>query len=100
MLLQMYKKTPCKQNGNSSDKELIDISSDDDVSKAESKTEKETKEADLVYNTTDESVHISPSVTLKLEVSASKPASTSPPPPPLPPPSQTPAAVCAVCMHV
>ncbi|XP_076749603.1 nuclear valosin-containing protein-like smid [Xylocopa sonorina] len=36
MLLKMYKKSQSKQNGNSSDKELIDISSDDDVNKMES----------------------------------------------------------------
>lgn len=35
LLLNMYKKSQCKQNGNSSDKELIDISSDDDHSKQE-----------------------------------------------------------------
>ncbi|XP_018404185.1 PREDICTED: nuclear valosin-containing protein-like [Cyphomyrmex costatus] len=43
MLLRMYKKPQYKQNGNSSDKELIDISSDDDVSKDDSKTEKDIK---------------------------------------------------------
>lgn len=80
MLLQMYKKTPCKQNGNSSDKELIDISSDDDVSKAESKTERDTKETELVHNTVEDSVHLSPSVTIKLDVPASKPAPSSPTP--------------------
>ncbi|KYM77659.1 Nuclear valosin-containing protein-like protein [Atta colombica] len=42
MLLHMYKK-PHRQNGNSSDKELIDISSDDDASKVDSKTEKDLK---------------------------------------------------------
>lgn len=35
MLLKMYKRTQNKQNGNSSDKELIDISSDDDADKGE-----------------------------------------------------------------
>lgn len=40
MLLKMYKKSQNKQNGNSSDKELIDISSDDDVSKSESNATK------------------------------------------------------------
>ncbi|XP_050592650.1 nuclear valosin-containing protein-like isoform X1 [Bombus affinis] len=40
MLLKMYKKSQNKQNGNSSDKELIDISSDDDVSKVESNSNK------------------------------------------------------------
>ncbi|XP_076679935.1 nuclear valosin-containing protein-like smid [Andrena cerasifolii] len=35
MLLKMYKRTQNKQNGNSSDKELIDISSDDDADKGD-----------------------------------------------------------------
>lgn len=39
----MYKKPQYRQNGNSSDKELIDISSDDDASKVDSKTEKDLK---------------------------------------------------------
>ncbi|XP_071560797.1 nuclear valosin-containing protein-like isoform X2 [Temnothorax nylanderi] len=44
MLLHMYKKTQFKQNGNSSDKELIDISSDDDGAKVDSsKPEKDVK---------------------------------------------------------
>ncbi|XP_071651643.1 nuclear valosin-containing protein-like isoform X1 [Temnothorax longispinosus] len=45
MLLHMYKKTQYKQNGNSSDKELIDISSDDDgANKVDSsKPEKDVK---------------------------------------------------------
>ncbi|XP_043251788.1 nuclear valosin-containing protein-like [Colletes gigas] len=52
MLLKMYKKSQNKQNGNSSDKELIDISSDDDVSKVESNScnkanEPEVTEKDL-----------------------------------------------------
>ncbi|KOC61098.1 Nuclear valosin-containing protein-like [Habropoda laboriosa] len=40
LLLKMYKRSQNKQNGNSSDKELIDISSDDDVSKLESNSNK------------------------------------------------------------
>lgn len=40
MLLKMYKKSQNKQNGNSSDKELIDISSDDDVNKVEANSNK------------------------------------------------------------
>ncbi|EFN84409.1 Nuclear valosin-containing protein-like [Harpegnathos saltator] len=94
ILLQMYKKTPCKQNGNSSDKELIDISSDDDVSKVESKAEsnaeskaeskaesnveKDTKETELACNTNEKFVHITPSVTLKLETADSKLQTPSP----------------------
>lgn len=35
----MFKKSKGKQNGNSSDKELIDISSDDDIEKREPKSE-------------------------------------------------------------
>ena len=35
MLLKMYKRSQSKQNGNSSDKELIDISSDDDADKGD-----------------------------------------------------------------
>nr|XP_012152476.1 PREDICTED: nuclear valosin-containing protein-like isoform X3 [Megachile rotundata] len=46
MLLKMYKKSQNKQNGNSSDKELIDISSDDDVSKVESNSNK-TNESEI-----------------------------------------------------
>ncbi|KAK1117059.1 hypothetical protein K0M31_016984 [Melipona bicolor] len=47
MLLKMYKNSQNKQNGNSSDKELIDISSDDDVSKVESNSNK-TNEPEVV----------------------------------------------------
>ncbi|CAK9821338.1 Nuclear valosin-containing protein-like [Anthophora retusa] len=43
LLLKMYKRSQNKQNGNSSDKELIDISSDDDVSKLESNSNKATE---------------------------------------------------------
>lgn len=72
----MYK----KQNGNSSDKELIDISSDDDISKNESKAGKETKELN-VCNVTEESLH-TPSITPKLETATEKPeTSTSKPEP-------------------
>ncbi|XP_032669181.1 nuclear valosin-containing protein-like isoform X2 [Odontomachus brunneus] len=86
MLLQMYKKVPFKQNGNSNDKELIDISSDDDMSKSEPKVEKDTDEAELPHDKTEEAepkklaynktVHITPSVTLKLELPATKPQSS------------------------
>lgn len=44
MLLKMYKKLQNKQNGNSSDKELIDISSDDDADKADSNSGNKTNE--------------------------------------------------------
>ncbi|KAL6445350.1 hypothetical protein ACFW04_002273 [Cataglyphis niger] len=75
MLIQMYK----KQNGNSSDKELIDISSDDDISKNESKAGKETKELN-VCNVA-ESLH-TPSITPKVETATEKPeTSTSKPEP-------------------
>lgn len=54
----MYKKPQYKQNGGNivetSDKELIDISSDDDASKAESKTEKNAKETESVSNNVSE----------------------------------------------
>ncbi|XP_043499520.1 nuclear valosin-containing protein-like isoform X1 [Polistes fuscatus] len=43
VLLKMFKKSKGKQNGNSSDKELIDISSDDDVEKSEQKSEEKEK---------------------------------------------------------
>ena len=49
MLLKMYKKSQNKQNGNSSDKELIDISSDDDVNKMESNSRK-ASEPEVVEN--------------------------------------------------
>ncbi|XP_076656606.1 nuclear valosin-containing protein-like smid isoform X2 [Halictus rubicundus] len=48
MLLKVYKKSQNKQNGNSSDKELIDISSDDDASKADSNTYNKTDETKLM----------------------------------------------------
>lgn len=67
MLIHMYK----KQNGNSSDKELIDISSDDDVSKSESKGDKEAKTPD-VCNVTDESLNTSSIVTSKTESATQK----------------------------
>ncbi|XP_023289687.1 nuclear valosin-containing protein-like [Orussus abietinus] len=44
-LTKMYEKVLAKQNGNSSDKELIDISSDDEQSKVESVPAKKAKEA-------------------------------------------------------
>lgn len=74
MLIHMYK----KQNGNSSDKELIDISSDDDVSKSddvpksESKAGKEAKTPD-VCNVTDESLNTSSIVTPNTESATQKP---------------------------
>lgn len=71
----MYK----KQNGNSSDKELIDISSDDETSKDESKTGKETKALNIC-SVMDESLHTpsmvaskSKPATSKQEISTSKP---------------------------
>lgn len=75
MLIHMYK----KQNGNSSDKELIDISSDDETSKDESKTGKETKALNIC-SVMDESLHTpsmvaskSKPATSKQEISTSKP---------------------------
>ena len=56
MLLHMYKKPQYRQNGNSSDKELIDISSDDDASKVDSKTEKDLKTPEPGCTTTEESL--------------------------------------------
>lgn len=44
----MFKKSKGKQNGNSSDKELIDISSDDDVEKCDPKSD--AKAEDTVTN--------------------------------------------------
>lgn len=44
-LLDMYKKTSDHQNGNSSDKELIDISSDDESSKVEENPPKRMKKS-------------------------------------------------------
>lgn len=77
MLIHMYK----KQNGNSSDKELIDISSDDDISKNESKADKETKALD-VCNVVDESSHTPSMITPKSETATEKPeTSTSNPEP-------------------
>ncbi|EFN61467.1 Nuclear valosin-containing protein-like [Camponotus floridanus] len=73
MLIHMYK----KQNGNSSDKELIDISSDDDVSKSDdvSKNDKAGKEAKTpdVCNVTDESLNTSSIVTPNTESATQKP---------------------------
>lgn len=79
MLIHMYK----KQNGNSSDKELIDISSDDDVSKSESKSGKEAKTPD-VCNVIDEPLHTPSLVTPKPESATQKPEMpTSKPEPPV-----------------
>ncbi|XP_070165935.1 nuclear valosin-containing protein-like [Polyergus mexicanus] len=72
MLIHMYK----KQNGNSSDKELIDISSDDDISKNESKADKETKALD-VCNVVDESLHTPSMITPKLETATEKPETST-----------------------
>lgn len=68
----MYKKSHYKQNGNSSDKELIDISSDDDASKVASKTGKETKMLEPVYNATKESSHMSSLPIVKSEAPIKK----------------------------
>ncbi|XP_029170437.1 nuclear valosin-containing protein-like [Nylanderia fulva] len=69
MLIHMYK----KQNGNSSDKELIDISSDDEVSsKDESKTGKDTKALNIC-SVVDESLHTPSTVTSKSKPATSKP---------------------------
>lgn len=77
MLLHMYKKTQYKQNGNSSDKELIDISSDDDVSKVDSKLEKDVKTSEP--GCTEESSHVSSIVTASKsepELATAKPEMT------------------------
>ncbi|XP_017887180.1 nuclear valosin-containing protein-like [Ceratina calcarata] len=50
MLLKMYKNSQNKQNGNSSDKELIDISSDDDVSKVDMNSTKTNEQEYLEKN--------------------------------------------------
>ncbi|XP_011865360.1 PREDICTED: nuclear valosin-containing protein-like [Vollenhovia emeryi] len=74
MLLHMYKKT--QQNGNSSDKELIDISSDDDVSKADSKLEKDAKTPEPGPKVAQDSSHASPITTVapsKSETAIAKP---------------------------
>jgi len=79
----MYKKTQYKQNGNSSDKELIDISSDDDVSKVESKLEKDARTdvltSDVHPGCTEESLHVSSMVTASKsepELATAKPEMT------------------------
>jgi len=74
----MYKK-PHRQNGNSSDKELIDISSDDDASKVDSKTEKDLKTPEPGCTTTEESsgmVVVANSETTRLETAESETLST------------------------
>lgn len=72
----MYQRPHGKQNGNSSDKELIDISSDDDVSKVESKNEKESKnQTDSVI---EESSHASSTEVAKSAVATSKPETSTP----------------------
>lgn len=69
----MYKKAQYKQNGNSSDKELIDISSDDDITKVDSKkTEKDVKIPEPGCTVAEESSHVE-SVTV-----ASKPEVAEP----------------------
>ncbi|KAI4478757.1 hypothetical protein M0802_014496 [Mischocyttarus mexicanus] len=50
VLLKMFKKSKGKQNGNSSDKELIDISSDDDVEKSVQKKSEEKDKNSVVAN--------------------------------------------------
>lgn len=69
MLLHMYKRTQYKQNGNSSDKELIDISSDDDVSKVDSKLEKDVKTSEPVRTVAEDAT---PSQASSMPVIASK----------------------------
>ncbi|XP_031837266.1 nuclear valosin-containing protein-like smid isoform X2 [Nomia melanderi] len=63
MLLKMYKKSQNKQNGNSSDKELIDISSDDDASKVDSNTYNKTDEPEVA----DKSIQQKPGPSLHVE---------------------------------
>ncbi|KAG5331333.1 NVL protein, partial [Acromyrmex charruanus] len=75
MLLHMYKKPQYRQNGNSSDKELIDISSDDDASKVDSKTEKDLKTPEPGCATTEESTGMivaAKSETTRLETAESE----------------------------
>lgn len=72
MLLHMYKKTQYKQNGNSSDKELIDISSDDDVSKDNSKNKKDVKTLESGCTVTKESLNVSSMIASKPETATTK----------------------------
>lgn len=73
----MYKKVQYKQNGNSSDKELIDISSDDDVSKVDSKLGKDTKTTKSGCTVAEESLHASSmDAASKLETAVTKPETT------------------------
>ncbi|XP_020295662.1 nuclear valosin-containing protein-like [Pseudomyrmex gracilis] len=78
-ILRMYQRPHGKQNGNSSDKELIDISSDDDVSKVESKNEKDLKQPDSVIEESLQasSTEVAKSATSKPETSASKSTSVN-----------------------
>jgi len=73
MLLHMYKKAQYKQNGNSSDKELIDISSDDDVSKVDSKVEKDVKTPEPGCTVTEESSHVALMIASKPEIATTEP---------------------------
>ncbi|KAL0107772.1 hypothetical protein PUN28_014802 [Cardiocondyla obscurior] len=73
MLLHMYKKAQYKQNGNSSDKELIDISSDDDVSKTESKLEKDKKTSESGCIEAEQSLTVT---TLETEPTTTRPETT------------------------
>ncbi|XP_012214772.1 nuclear valosin-containing protein-like isoform X2 [Linepithema humile] len=68
------------ENGNSSDKELIDISSDDDVSKMESKIEKNVKASEPVCNVNEDSLHTSATVISKAEIAISQSAISIPKP--------------------
>ncbi|KAL6262355.1 hypothetical protein P5V15_007444 [Pogonomyrmex californicus] len=72
MLLQMYKKPQNKQNGNSSDKELIDISSDDDVAKVDSKTEQDAKTSESRCTATEESLQASSTIASKSEATSTR----------------------------
>lgn len=78
MLLHMYKKKQYKQNGNSSDKELIDISSDDDVSKVESKLEKDERTSEVHPGCTEESSQVPSMVTVLKPSSEPELATTKP----------------------
>lgn len=75
----MYNKSSYTQNGNSSDsKELIDISSDDDVSKTESnkdKSEKDMKVPESTCNANQGSLHTSATVS-KTEINSRLATST------------------------
>lgn len=58
----MFKKSKGKQNGNSSDKELIDISSDDDVEKCEPKSDIKVEDTVVTNKNLQENTNTQPPV--------------------------------------